>query len=87
MGCLVACGGGDFPFEDYQSMRARMGELVQHDSLQAAAELLERNQPGAESTEKSLDLLCSLCEFSREELEQILDALNRAGEKKYGVLF
>jgi predicted esterase len=44
MGCFLACGGGaaDFPFEDYQSMRAHIGELVQQDSLQQAAGLLER---------------------------------------------
>jgi predicted esterase len=46
--CLLVCGGcaDDFPFDDYQSMRARMGELVQQDSLREAAELLELALPG-----------------------------------------
>ena len=42
-GWLFACGGPaeDFPFEDYQSMRAHLTELVQQDSLHEAAEMLE----------------------------------------------
>ncbi len=47
VGCLIACGGPaeDFPFVDYQSMHARVGELVQQDSLPEAAELLEGALP------------------------------------------
>ncbi len=45
--CLGACGGqgDDFPFEDYESMRARFGELYQQDSLIEAADLVEAALP------------------------------------------
>lgn len=45
--CAAACAGpkSTFPFEDYPSMRARVGELYQAGSLQEAAELLEAALP------------------------------------------
>ena len=55
-------------------------------SREGAAEMVSHNRPAAAGTEKSLKLLCSLCEMSRDELENILDSLNRAGEKKFGVM-
>ena len=42
---------------------------------EGAAELIRLNKPTAINTEKSLDSLCALCDWSREDLENTLIAL------------
>jgi hypothetical protein len=46
-------------------------------SRERAAELIRLNKPTASNTEKSLDSLCDLCEWSREDLEKTLVALKQ----------
>ena len=43
-------------------------------SRERAAELIRLSEPTASNTEKSLDSLCALCEWSREDLEKMLVA-------------
>ena len=48
-------------------------------SKERAKELIKLNKPTESNTEKSLDTLCALCEYSREDLEKALAALRQAG--------
>ena len=51
-------------------------------SRDEAAELIRLNQPTARNIEESLDSLCALCEFNREDLKKTLVALKQAGVGK-----
>jgi hypothetical protein len=48
-------------------------------SKEKADELIKLNEPTVRDTEKSLDSLCALCEFNREDLAKTLVALKQAG--------
>ena len=52
-------------------------------SREKAEELIKLNEPTVRDTEKSLDSLCALCEFNREDLEKTLVALKQAGVSKF----
>jgi hypothetical protein len=58
----------------------RFGKISQ----ERANELIQVNQPREENLEKSLDALCNLFDFSREDLEKILVALKQANVSKFG---
>jgi hypothetical protein len=58
----------------------RFGKISQ----ERAKELIQVNQPRKENLEKSLDVLCSLFDFSGEDLEKILVALKEAKASKFG---
>jgi len=66
-------------FEQDVAAMVRFGALTR----EKAEELVKANQPTASNTEKSLDALCALCEFRREDLEKILVALKQAGVGKF----
>jgi hypothetical protein len=53
-------------------------------SPEKANELIQVNQPTEDNVEKSLDTLCALFDFNREDLEKILVALKQANISKYG---
>jgi hypothetical protein len=53
-------------------------------SREKANELIQANQPTEENVEKSLDTLCELFEFNREDLAQTLAALKQARVTKFG---
>lgn len=57
----------------------RFGEI----SKEKADELKRANQPTEKNLEKSLDSLCSLCELSREDLDEILVTLKRDDISKF----
>ncbi len=52
-------------------------------SKEKADELIKFNEPAEISTEKSLDSLCALCGFGREDLDKNLAALKQAGIGKF----
>ena len=52
-------------------------------SIEKAKELIQVNQPMEENVAKSLDSLCALCEFNREDLEKTLVALKQARVGKF----
>jgi len=52
-------------------------------STEKAKELIQVNQPVEENVEKSLDSLCALCEFNREDLEKTLVAIKQARVSKF----
>jgi len=52
-------------------------------NIEKANELIQVNQPMEKNVEKSLDSLCALCEFNREDLEKTLVALKQAGVSKF----
>ena len=58
----------------------RFGKISQ----ERANELIQVNQPREENLEKSLDALCNLFDFSREDLEKILVTLKEAKVSKFG---
>ena len=60
------------------AVMARFGVI----SREKADELIKLNEPTVRNTEKSLDSLCALCEFNREDLEKNLVALKQAGVSK-----
>ena len=47
-----------------------------------AKELIRLNEPTATNTERSLDTLCALCEFNREDLKSAIIALRQARVSK-----
>lgn len=47
-----------------------------------AEELIRLNEPTATNTERSLDTLCALCEFNREDLKRAIVALRQARVSK-----
>jgi hypothetical protein len=53
-------------------------------SREKANELIQVNQPTEKNVEKSLDALCALFDFNREDLAQILAALKQAKVTKFG---
>ena len=56
-------------------------------SIEKANELIQVNQPTEENVEKSLDSVCALCGFKREELNNILNTLKQANiSKLFGVM-
>ncbi|MFC2035080.1 hypothetical protein ACFLUJ_03035 [Chloroflexota bacterium] len=57
----------------------RFGQI----SKEKANEIMQVNQPVEKNLEKSLDSLCALCEFSREDLGEILIALKQANISKF----
>jgi len=52
-------------------------------SREKAKELTRLNQPTAVNTEKSLDALCALCNYTRADLEKNIAALKQAGINKF----
>ena len=58
----------------------RFGEI----SHEKANELIQVNQSTEKNVEKSLDAVCALCEFNREDLEKTLVALKQANVSKFG---
>jgi len=52
-------------------------------SRERAQELIRLNQPSVTSTEKSLDSLCALCGYTRDDLENNIDSLKAAGVDKF----
>jgi len=58
----------------------RFGKISQ----EKANELIQVNQPIEKNVEKSLDSVCALCEFNREDLEKTLAALKQANVSKFG---
>jgi hypothetical protein len=58
----------------------RFGKISQ----EKANKLVQANQPTEEGLEKSLDALCNLFDFNREDLEKILVALKQAKVSKFG---
>ena len=49
---------------------------------ETAEELIRRNEPTVTNTERSLDTLCALCEFNREDLKRTIVALKQARVSK-----
>ena len=60
------------------SVMVRFGAL----NKEMAEELIKFNEPTVDNTEKSLDALCTLCEFSREDLKKTIAALKQARVSK-----
>jgi hypothetical protein len=58
----------------------RFGKISQ----EKANKLVQANQPTEEGLQKSLDALCDLFEFNREDLEKILVDLKQADVSKFG---
>jgi hypothetical protein len=58
----------------------RFGKISQ----EQANKLVQANQPTEEGLEKSLDALCNLFDFNREDLEGILASLKQAKVSKFG---
>jgi hypothetical protein len=58
----------------------RFGKISQ----EKANELIQVNQPMERNVENSLDALCALFEFNREDLEKTLVALKQANVSKFG---
>jgi hypothetical protein len=57
----------------------RFGKISQ----EKANELIQVNQPTEENVEKSLDSVCALCGFKREEMNYILHTLKQANISKF----
>ena len=61
------------------AVMVRFGQI----SREKARELMRVNELKTPELEKSLDSLCALCEFSREDLNNCLAALKQAGGSKF----
>ncbi|MFC1917254.1 hypothetical protein ACFLXH_01195 [Chloroflexota bacterium] len=70
---------------DVNVLEPDIAVMVRFDAIsrEKAVELMKANEPTKSNTEKSLDTLCDLCEFNREDLEKNLVALKKAGVSKH----
>ena len=60
------------------AVMVRFGAL----NKETAEELIRLNEPTVTNTERSLDTLCALCEFNREDLKRTIVALKQARVSK-----
>jgi hypothetical protein len=67
--------------ENMRQLVHRIANSIQ-EAKEIADELIKLSEPTVRNTEKSLDSLCALCEFNREDLEKNLVALKQAGVSK-----
>ena len=67
--------------ENMRQLVHRIANSIQ-EAKEIADELIKLSEPTVRNTEKSLDSLCALREFNREDLEKNLVALKQAGVSK-----